>query len=145
MKAKQVNESMHPLETPVFAGTSEEMINAVSYWVEMVTLLRNMTSVATTYENRNAILNQLEVELGAIRSELENVSAVLTRVGDGSSPQAKAITMAQPKTDKDEQPVQAKDTVVDLSVAESRKYLQKLAGIEQHVDPLSEAVKRFRQ
>lgn len=129
-------ESMHPLVTPEFTGTHEEMITAINFWVSLVSQLRSLPSVVTTYENREAIITQVEQEIAGLRSELQNVSTTVTTSADGMP------SMVQPKTNPDGEPEPEADQtpVVDLSVSED---MQRLAGIAPKRNSLSDAFKRL--
>ena len=82
----KLKESMHALVTPPFTGTHEEMIAAVGYWVTMISHLRSMLNIVTGHDNRAAIIDQLEKEVGIMKGELENLSAKLvTDTGTGQT------------------------------------------------------------
>jgi hypothetical protein len=116
---KMLIESMHPLVTPEFSGANEEILQAINYWMGVVTQFRLLTTDVTSFVNRASIIKQMEVELAALRSELENVSSVATKDEDGK------LSMTQPKVEPDGEIIQP-DNAVDLSVKED---MQRLAGI----------------
>lgn len=132
-------ESMHPLVTPEFTGTHDEMITAINFWVSLVSQLRSLPSVVTTYENREAIIKQVEQEIAGLRSELENVSTTVTTDDNG------AQSMTQPKTGPDDQPEQ-QDQAVDLSVSEEKVSadMRRLAGLSTKRNTLADALKGYK-
>jgi len=116
---KMLIESMHPLVTPEFSGANEEILQAINYWMSVVTQFRVLTIDVTSFANRAAIIKQMEVEVAALRAELENVSSVATKDEDGK------LSMTQPKIEPDGDVI-VPDNAVDLSVRED---MQRLAGI----------------
>jgi hypothetical protein len=131
-------ESMHPLVTPEFTGTHEEMISAINFWVALVSQLRSLPGTITAYENREAIIKQVELEVASLRSELQNVSSVATIDDDG------AQSMTQPKTDANDQAIEP-DNAVDLSVTEDQRAadLRRLAGISSKTNTLATALRGY--
>jgi hypothetical protein len=134
-------ESMHPLITPKFIGTNDEMITAINFWVTLVSQLRALSSTVTIYENREAIIKQVEQEIASLRSELENVSATVTTDDSG------AQSMTQPKTGPDDQPELQQDQVVDLSVFEEKVLadMRRLAGLSIKRNSLADALKGYKR
>lgn len=79
----QLNESMHSLVTPEFIGTHEEQVAAAGYWISLVSQVRNLFNAIQGFDNRAAIINQLEKEVGIMKAELENNSATVNTDGNG--------------------------------------------------------------
>jgi len=126
---KELYESMHSLVTPEFTGTHEEVIAAVNYWVTTVTHLRSLFGANSSYENKAAIIMQLEKEVGILKAELENVSGKVTTDVDGASSVEQPVPAdAQPRADVSNAP-----QPVDLSVR-----MAEMAGIKpKKAGPLS--------
>jgi hypothetical protein len=80
---EKLKESMHALVTPEFTGTHEEMISAVGYWVSMISQLRSLFTIISSFDNRAAIINQLEKEIAIMKAELDNLSAKVNTDGNG--------------------------------------------------------------
>lgn len=85
----QLNESMHSLVTPEFTGTHQEQVAAAGYWVSLISQVRNLFDAIPGFDNRAAIINQLEKDVAIMKAELDNLSATVT--SNGGLPQ-----MAQP-------------------------------------------------
>lgn len=79
----QLNESMHSLVTPEFIGTHEEQVAAAGYWITLISQVRNLFNTIPGFDNRAAIINQLEKEVAIMKAELENLSATITTNGNG--------------------------------------------------------------
>lgn len=79
----QLNESMHSLVTPEFIGTHDEQVAAAGYWIALVSQVRNLFNAIPGFDNRAAIINQLEKEVGIMKAELENISATVSTDGNG--------------------------------------------------------------
>jgi len=95
---EKLKESMHALVTPEFTGTHEEMIGAVGYWVSIISQLRSLFQLVTSYENRNAIITQLEKEVGIMKAELENLSAKVATDTVGQSSMIQPVPIATAAT-----------------------------------------------
>lgn len=137
---KLLIESMHSLVTPEFTGTHEEMIGVVSYWVSMITQLRSLFSTVTSYENRAAIITQLDKEIAIMKAELENISARPATDAQGQMSMVQPI--AEPNAPVgDVAPTKPPVQMVDLSVHEAMLARMKAnAGVPQSsikVHPLS--------
>lgn len=131
---KLLIESMHPLVTPEFSGTNEEILQAINFWMEAVTTFRSLVGQVTSFENRAAIIKQMEVELAALRAELENVSSVTTKDEEGK------LSMTQPKIDSVGDVIKP-DNAVDLSVSEDMRRLAGISGPSHK--SLSNTLNRF--
>lgn len=79
----KLKESMHALVTPEFTGTHDEMIAAAGYWISLISQVRNLFNAISGFDNRAAIINQLEKEVSIMKAELENLSATVTTDGNG--------------------------------------------------------------
>lgn len=79
----QLNESMHSLVTPEFIGTHEEQVAAAGYWISLVSQVRNLFNAIPGFDNRAAIINQLDKEVAIMKAELENNSATVNTDGNG--------------------------------------------------------------
>lgn len=141
---KLLLESMHSLVTPEFTGTHEEMIGVVGYWVAMITQLRSLFAIVTSYENRSAIIMQLDKEVAIMKAELENISAKPATDSNGQHSMVQPI--AQPNAPVgDVTPTTPEVTVmepptVDLSVHEAAmQRMRANAGVKSNikVHPLS--------
>lgn len=78
-----LQESMHTLVTPEFTGTHDEMITAAGYWVTLISQIRSLFNTISSFDNRAAIINQLEKEVSIMKAELDNLSATITTDGNG--------------------------------------------------------------
>lgn len=74
----KLKESMHALVTPEFTGTHDEMIAAAGYWISLISQVRNLLNAVQGFDNRAAIINQLDKEVAIMKAELENLSAKVT-------------------------------------------------------------------
>jgi hypothetical protein len=146
---EKLKESMHALVTPPFSGTHEEMIAAVGYWVTMISHLRSMFNIVTGHDNRAAIIDQLEKEVGIIKSELENLTAkVVTDPATGQTSMVQPV--AEPINQPGPPPVPAmvEPTPITLSATQTNESLldriRANAGVPQNsikVHPLSKLSK----
>ena len=131
-ETEKLKESMHSLVTPEFTGTHDEMIQAAGYWITLISQVRNLLNAVQGFDNRAAIINQLDKEVGIMKAELENLSAKMTP-GNGLP------TMAQPA------PTDSPDVQIEPEVDMSAKHeedLQRMranAGVQSNikVHPLS--------
>lgn len=98
---KTLTENEHPLVTPNFVGTDAEKITVLNYWSDLIRLVRSMNTLVISYDNKLAIVNQLQAELNIINSEINNVTSHLIKHADGSeemSTMPKAIVnLAEPE------------------------------------------------
>lgn len=78
-----LNEDNHPLITPQFSGTAEEITTALRCWADLIENLRFLDVRVTAYNNRSEIIAHLERELQALRAEIDNVSATMTDPASG--------------------------------------------------------------
>jgi hypothetical protein len=113
-----LNETESPLVTPVFSGTDEEKVSCLSYWAELIAIIRSLNSCITAHENKLAIINQLKTEVQIIDSELNNLTAKPQVNNDGSVEMKQETEVDLSSTDMFAPP--------KLSVPAQ---LQKLAGI----------------
>jgi hypothetical protein len=141
----KLKESMHALVTPPFTGTHEEMIGAVGYWVTMISHLRSLFNIVSSHENRSAIVDQLEKEVGIMKAELDNLSAELvTDKATGQTSMVQPVASLAPEPASQTVPAMVEPTV-DLSVRESMlDRIKANAGVPQNsikVHPLSKLSK----
>lgn len=132
---EKLKESMHALVTPDFTGTHEEMIGAVGYWVSMISQLRSLFTMINSFDNRAAIINQLEKEIAIMKAELDNLSAKITTDGNGLPSMGQPAPTGEPAIEIE--PTE----VVDLT-AQHEAQLQRMranAGVQSNikVHPLS--------
>ena len=85
---KMINESENPLVTPDFIGTDEEKMSVLSYWSELIGMVRSLNAVVISHENKLAILTQIQKEIALLELEVNNVSAHPTMDADGMSDMA---------------------------------------------------------
>lgn len=128
-----LNESMHSLVTPEFIGTHEEQVAAAGYWITLVSQVRNLFNTISGFDNRAAIINQLEKEVGIMKAEIENLSATVSTDGNGLP------SMTQPAPTNTD-PIEV-EPEVDLS-AKHEAEMQRMranAGVQSNlkVHPLS--------
>lgn len=95
-------ENEHPLVTPELNGTDAEKIAAISYWSDVVGLLRSLKSHVISLDNQMAIITAIKTEVDLIDIEINNKTASTVQNPDGT-----ADMKALPPTEA--------DNVIDLS------------------------------
>lgn len=95
-------ENEHPLITPELNGTDAEKIATLSYWSEVVSLLRSLKSHVISLDNQQAIISAIKTEVDLIDIEINNKGAVTVQNADGT-----ADMKALPPSEADE--------IIDLS------------------------------
>ena len=149
--------SNNPLISPELTGTDEEIMNGFTYWNTLVTTVRQMLSVNTGYQNKEAIISHLEREVSLLRTELTNVSAIpaanrLPGVTHMKQP-LQAPDPAQQADIAAGKEVPPNEKVVDLSKANEEiehevdpkvlEALRRAAGIKRIENKLDRAIKNF--
>ena len=134
---EKLKESMHALVTPEFTGTHEEMISAVGYWVSMISQLRSLFTIISSFDNRAAIINQLEKEIAIMKAELDNLSAKVNTDGNGLPSMGQPAPTSAPAIEIEP----GQPTEVDITVQQEAQ-LQRMranAGVQSNikVHPLS--------
>lgn len=121
---KNLNEDMHPLITPQFGGTAEEITTALRCWADLIENLRFLDVRVTAYINRSKIIDHLERELAALRAEIDNTSASIT---NGELGQMKQTIPGDSMLDKTESasdtPVAPVAPVMTQQEAHAAKYV----------------------
>lgn len=131
----KLKESMHALVTPEFTGTHEEMIAAAGYWIALISQVRNLFNGIPGFDNRAAIINQLEKEVGIMKAELENLSATVTTDGNGLPSMGQPAPTTTPPIE-----VEPEGNEVDMSAHEAEmQRMRANAGVQSNlkVHPLS--------
>lgn len=115
-----LNEDIHPLITPQFGGTAEEITTALRCWADLIENLRFLDVRVTAYDNRSKIIDHLGRELEALRAEIDNISATMTDPATGmpvmSQPIAGNAQVDQPTAPSDTQP----PVVAPINLASSK-------------------------
>lgn len=125
-KMKKIFENEHPLVTPNFIGTDKEKTEVLCYWASLVSVLRNMNDIVISFDNKLAIISQLQSELALMDNEVNNDSARPVVHNDGST----NMTNTPPNQTVGEPPkivdLTSQEDIYKIPVAEQ---MQRIAGI----------------
>lgn len=146
----KLDEGVHnPLVTPEFTGTDTEILASFNYWTNLVNVVRALTTAVADYANKEAIISHLEREVALLRTELENVSAVMV---PGEQPGVSKMSQPLQGPDaKQQADIEAgtetttQDKIVDLSLAaeDIADKARRVAGISKKVNLLARAFKNI--
>jgi hypothetical protein len=129
-----INESEHPLVTPEFIGTDEEKMAVLSYWSDLIGLVRSLNACVISHQNKLSIILQMQKELTLIGLEVNNTSAAPVSQQNGS------IEMNQDTTPKTTGP---DEIVIDLGKPDVQEAENPYAKFERKDIPVAEAMKRL--
>jgi len=127
-------EDNQPLVTPDFIGTDEEKIQVLSYWSDLISLIRVLGVTVVSHENKLAIVTQLKKELDLVDLDVNNATSVPVTTDDGNTVMSKDPASTQDAAEKVINLAEPEDPAKPPSLFAPQKIttteqMQRLAGL----------------